>query len=138
MDNNQAYAYKLDDKYISIYVNLNGYDQIIFYWCLQTNTEKRLPKWRETKETIETGTNVISYSSYGCIVEVEGRRAEFNWYDYNNPNNNPAHKGKLINFGEWEFDPEFKFNSPSSQGIHYTGYASGYYASPQTYEEDKE
>jgi endonuclease I len=140
MDNNRAYAYKLDENYTSIYVNLNGYEQIIFYWSIVDECEKRKPKWRTSKDTIEEGMKIISYNNFGCIVEVNGRRANFEWTVYNDPSNNPAHKGKLTNFSDWavEYDPDYKDNSPTSLGNHYTGNYNGYYGEPREYDSDLE
>jgi len=72
------------------------------------------------------------------MIKIGRRRAEFSWYEYNRPDNRPAHKGKLVNFAEWEseFDPEFKNNSPSSTGNHYQEFYSGHYSDPQEYTED--
>lgn len=136
MDNNTAYAYKLDEDYTSIYVNLNGYEQMIFYWSLATDCEKRKPKWRLTKETIQEGASIVSYDRFGCVIMVDNRRAEFTWYEYDRPDNRPAHKARLDNFADWEFDLEFKNNSTTSTGNHYQGFYSGHYSSPQEYTED--
>jgi hypothetical protein len=136
MHNNTAQAYNLDGEYTSIYVVLNGYKQIIFYWSLNNDCQKRKPKWRDTKETIEEGMEIVSYNSLGCTVIVDGRRAEFSWTEYDRDVKNlrgPNHKGMLDNFGEWEFDPEFKINSPTANGNHYEGSYPGYYHEPQSY-----
>ena len=135
--NNTAYAYLYKDEFVSIYVNLPEHEQIIFYWCLVTDQQKRLPKWRVTKQTIEEGMEIVSYNTLGCVVNLNGRRAVFHWHEYGNKDNNPAHKGKLVNFGDWEvkYDPDYNHNSPSSAG-EYTGITSGHYSQPQPYEED--
>ena len=130
MDNNTAYAYRLDENYLSIYVNLKGYDQIIFYWSPLHDCEKRKPKWRETKETILEDMKIVSCNHFGCVLEIKGKQAKFEWYEYDRPNNVPAHKGRLINFADWEYDPEFQHNSPTSFGI-YSGYYNGSYHSPE-------
>ena len=133
MDKNTAYAYRLDDNYTPVYVNLNGYEQIIFYWSIANDAEKRKPKWRVTKETIEQGMKIGNYNSLGFFVEIEGKRAYFEWYEYNNAHNNPAHKAKLVNFGDWEstYDPAYKNNSPTSSGNHYSGLYVGSYIQPE-------
>jgi hypothetical protein len=106
MKNNQANVYLLDDQYTSIYVNLEGYQQMIFYWALATNKQKRKPKWRLTKQTIEEGIWIESYTDQGCILSVEGRRAEFKWGKLS-PDNRPAYKGNLVNATDWpELSPE--------------------------------
>ena len=137
MDTNTAYAYLLDEHYTSIYVNLNGYEQIIFYWSIANDAEKRKPKWRVTKETIEQGMKIGNYNSLGFFVEIEGKRAYFEWYEYNRDINrnrsDPAHKAKLVNFADWEstYDPAYKNNSPTSSGNHYNGFYSGNYIQPE-------
>lgn len=133
MDTNTAYAYLLDENYTSIYVNLNGYEQIIFYWSIANDAEKRKPKWRVSKETIEQGMKIGNYNSLGFFVEIEGKRAYFEWTEYNRSINKhdrgPNHKAKLVNFGDWELkhDPEYKNNSPTASGNHYNGLYVGSY-----------
>ena len=135
MNNNTAQAYLLDDEYTSIYVNLTGYEQIIFYWNLKDNCEKRKPKWRTTKETIQEDMEILSYSTIGCVIKINGRTANFEWGEYS-PKNSPAYKGLLTNFADWEYDPDFKPTSPTSTGNQYAGYYSGHYSQPQDYESD--
>ena len=48
-----------------------------------------------------------------AVLEIKGKQAKFEWYEYDIPNNVPAHKGRLINFADWEYDPEFQHNSPT-------------------------
>jgi hypothetical protein len=140
MDNNTAYAYNLDDQYTSIYVNLTGYEQIIFYWSLKNNKQKRNPKWRSTKESIDEGMKIVSYNKSGCVVYINNRRAEFSWYEYDRNitknDRGPNHKAKLVNFGDWEYDPDFKPTSLTSSGNQYSGYCNGQYSQPQEYEGD--
>jgi len=126
MDNNTAYAYRLDENYLPIYVNLKGYKQMIFYWSPIDDCEKRKPKWRETKETILEDMKIVSCNHFGCILEIKGKQAKFEWCEYDRPNNNPAHIGRLINFADWEYDPEFQPNSSTASGI-YSGYYNGSY-----------
>ena len=137
MDKNTAYAYLLDENYTSIYVNLNGYEQIIFYWSIAKDAEKRKPKWRVSKETIEHGMKIGNYNSLGFFVEIEGKQAYFEWYEYNRDINknkrDPNHKAKLVNFADWEsaYDPAYKNNSPTSKGNHYNGFYVGSYTQPE-------
>ena len=138
MDTNTAYAYRLDDEYTSIYVNLNGYEQIIFYWSTGNDCQKRKPKWRISKETIEQGMRIISYTPFGLTVEIDGKLAKFDWYEYERDIlrlRGPNHKAKLTNFADWAvvYDSEYKNNSPTSAGNHYAGSYNGHYGQPQEY-----
>jgi hypothetical protein len=135
MDNNTANVYLLDDKYTSIYVNLTGYEQIIFYWSLTDNCQKRKPKWRVSKETIQEDMEILSYNNLGCVLKINGRTANFEWGEFS-AKNSPAYRGQLTNFADWEYDPEFKPVSPTSAGDQYSGYYSGHYSQPQDYESD--
>jgi len=129
-----AYAYRNED-YVSIYVTLPKQDQLIFYWNIFGNEQRRQPKDRLTKTPIDTA-RITAFNNFGCVVEIAGRRAEFTWTDFDNPNNNPAHKGKLVNFADWEYDEDFKHDSPTSIGPKITEY-TGHYAEPQPYEEEE-
>jgi hypothetical protein len=138
MDNNSAYAYLVDENYTSIYVVLNGFEQLIFYWNLKEDCEKRKPKWRATKETVQEGMKILSYNKFGCLLDVNGKFAQFEWYEYDRDiknNKGPNHKGKLVNFAEWRLEPAHKDSSPI-EGNRYPGYYSGNYSQPQPYEDD--
>ena len=133
MENNTAQVYLLDKHYTNIYVNLSGYEQIIFYWSKHTDCQKRKPKWRTSKETIQDGMYIEDYNDFGCRLKINGKIAEFNW---GSPdlNNRPYYKGKLFDpNGLW--DIEFQNDSPTSTGV-YTGQFDGHYSQPQPYEED--
>ena len=131
-----AYAY-LNEDYASIYVNLPGQDQLIFYWNILTNEQRRQPRLRVGRETQEHA-RIISYTDFGCVVEIGDRRAVFTWTEFNNPDNQPAHRGRLENWAEWEYAdrPDYQHDSPTSQGPRIPVY-TGHYAEPQPYEEDE-
>jgi hypothetical protein len=134
MDNNTAQVYLIDEHYTSIYVNLNGFDQMIFYWSKHDNRQKRKPKWRTSKETIEKDCWIDEYDDVGCRLYVFGKTADFIWGKADS-NNRPYYRGRLDDPGEiWKSD--YQNNSPSANGM-YTGIYSEYYGQPQEYQEEE-
>lgn len=129
-----AYAYLNDDS-VSVYVTLPDQEQIIFYWNTLTCEQRRPPRYRVSRQTVEVA-EITTYNDHGCVVSIGGRRAEFIWTEYANPDNDPAHKGQLVNFAEWEYDKDFHYQSPTSEYRQPT--YSGYYGEPQPYEEEEE
>jgi hypothetical protein len=134
MKNNQAYVYYYQTKSVSIYVNLAEYEQMIFYWDLKTRKQKRPPRWRLTRQDVDIPAEIISYNTVGCVMLIEGRRAEFHW-THADVDKDPTYRGELSNVKDWTATVKTYINSPTSSGI-YTGIHSGHYSQPQEYEPD--
>lgn len=134
--NSFAYAY-LNDDYVSIYVSLPQQEQLIFYWNLVPGEQRRRPRLRLGKQAYDQA-RITAYTDFGCVVEIEGRRAEFTWYEFGREDNQPAHRGKLANWADWEYldRPEYKHDSPTSLGPKITEY-TGHYAEAKPYEEEE-
>jgi hypothetical protein len=127
-----AQAY-LNDDYVSIYVNLPQQEQIIFYWSLISHSQYRIPRNRQTRVQLPN-CEITHYNNLGCVIYINKKRAEFTWYEYDN-NEPPQHRGKLVNFAEWEYDRDFYYQCLTHQ-YQQTEYM-GYYAEPQPYEEEE-
>lgn len=134
MRKNQASVYYDQNKLVSVYVNLSEYEQMIFYWDLKTHRQKYPPKWRLTKQLMDIPASIVSYNDDGCVLMIEGNRAEFEWIhaDLQDP---AFYRGKLINAKDWIATIRTHRDSPTSRGI-YTGITSGHYSEPQPYEPD--
>jgi len=129
---NLAYAY-INDSLANVYVTLPGQEQVIFYWDIERNIERRVPRDRLYKTDVENA-KMTTFNDRGCVVELNNKRAEFAWYEYENKEY-PQHKGRLVNFADWEHDPEYKHNT--STDLYTAKEHTGYYAEPQPYEEEE-
>lgn len=73
----RASIYYTDENYTNIYVKLPNYEQLIFYWSDKLNKQKRLPKFRISKETCEWAY-IKDFNDESLTVVVEDVKYTFN------------------------------------------------------------
>ena len=88
----------------SIYVNLGGYDQLIFYWNHLEQKQHKPPVSRATKTPIGY-SEVKEFTEQGCTLIVDGKRANFVWGKKPPPSSEVIYKGLLDDpLGSWMFN----------------------------------
>ena len=114
-------------------MNLPGYEQIIFAWTLATNEQRRRPRERVSKTQLPNA-EITAYNNLGCVVYIDAKRAEFAWYE-SDRDEPPQHKGRLVNFADWEYSEQFQHNTATAQ-YRQPSY-TGHYSEPQPYEAEE-
>jgi hypothetical protein len=129
-----ALVYKNKDIY-NVYTTFDG-TQIIFYWDKKSQEQYRHPVIRDTKEILPD-CYIKMLSRFGCQLIMWGHLVEFK-FDHSKSLKDSAivwHGPIIDTKGEWEDDPDFARNSPTSSGTHYDGVYNNHYSCPQEHEE---
>lgn len=66
------------NNYYTFYVNLDGLEQIKFFWNTATNSQQKPPQWRKLNEPI-TNMKILDCTDYGFSIKVHKQILHFLW-----------------------------------------------------------